>query len=141
MGFFALRDIETDDIGELILENGDLKLASNRRTAIQLFDFIVKTNHGEYTPAPLVCGNLAEFIGSPNIRRTHNLMRLNAFEGLRLQGVFTTSDVQLEIEPIDASIAGMVARLRLQFDTDGATIVLAYQYPYPDGAITALEFS
>jgi hypothetical protein len=140
MAFFLLRDIETDDAGEIQVQNGDLKLAAPRRTAIQLFHFLMLTNHGEYAPDPLVCANLAEFIGAPNIRRTHTLMRLNAMEGVRLQGVFLPQDIRLEIEPIDVDAAGLVAKLALEFDGPGDPIVLAYQYPYPDGEITALEY-
>ena len=140
MAFFLIQDIETDDAGEIQVQGGDLKLATPRRTAIQMFNWLMLTNHAEYAPDPLVCANLGEFIGSPNIRRTHNLMRQNAFEGIRLQGVFFPSDIQLEIEPIAADAAGVVAKLSLEFDTEGDPIVLAYNYPYPDGTITVLEY-
>lgn len=140
MAFFLLNDLETDDAGELQIQNGDLKLASTRRTAIQMFNFLVLTNHAEYAPDPLVAGNLAEFLGAPNIRRTHNLMRQNLMEAVRRQEVFSAQDVQIEIEPIEVDAAGLVAKLTLDFETPGDPIVLAYSYPYPDGAITALEF-
>jgi len=140
MGFFLIQDIETDDAGELQVSNGDLKLATRRRTAIQLFNWVMLTNHAEYAPDPLVCANLAEFIGAPNIRRTHQLMRQNAMEGLRLQRIFFPTDVQIEIEPIDSNAAGVVAKLHLEFDEVGDSIVLAYNYPYPDGEITVLEY-
>jgi hypothetical protein len=140
MGFFLIQDIETDDAGEIQVANGDLKLASRRRTAIQMFNWLMLTNHAEYAPDPLVCANLGEFIGAPNIRRTHNLMRQNAMEGIRLQQVFFPHDIQLEIEPIDSDAAGVVAKLNLSFDEASDPIVLAYQFPYPDGEITALEY-
>lgn len=140
MAFFLIQDIETDDAGEIQVQNGDLKLATPRRTAIQMFNWLLLTNHAEYAPSPLICANLGEFIGAPNIRRTHNLMRQNAFEGIRLQGVFAPSDIQLMIEPIADDTAGVIAKLSMEFEGVGDPIVLAYQYPYPDGTITALEY-
>lgn len=141
MALFTLVDIETDDAGEIQVENGDLKLASPRRVAIQMLDFLLKSNFGEYTPEPIVCANFAEFMGDPNLPRTHNLMRQNAFEALRQQKVFQPGDVDLRIEAIDTDKAAVFARMLLQFSEEGDSIVLAYKFPFPDAAIEAVDLS
>jgi len=141
MSVFLLQDIETDDAGDVQVQNGDLKLATPRRTAIQMLDWLLKTDLAGYDGAPLVAANFGEFLGAPNISRTHNLMKKNAYEGLKQQGVFPPGDVVIHIEPVDVDTAAVFAQCYSQFAFEGEPITLAYEFPYPDGTITAVDLS
>ncbi len=141
-----MHDIETDDAGEVQPENGDFKMASSRRTAVQLLDFLLKTDLGGYAPQPMAGANFGEFIGAHNIARTHNLMTQNAYEAMRFQGVFTQADVFLRIEPIGIYEAAVLAQMSLGFvlsedEDDNEGILLAYRFQYPDGAIELVDLA
>jgi hypothetical protein len=147
MAIFAAVDIETDDAGEIQVENGSIAVASTKRSHIQLLDFTLKTNYSEYTPAPLVAANFEEFIGDPNVSRTHNLMLQNFYEALRLQGIFTPADVAIRIVPIDLSEVAVLVRLSGEFseanqdDVTSGWQTLAYRYPFPDGTLEQIDLS
>ena len=137
---FLELDVETDDEGEILVEQGDLKLADSERTAIQSANFIVLTDFGDYTPEPAIAANLGEFIGHPNSARTHNLMLQNIHEAFRLQNLFLARAIKVVVSPIAVDEAGVVLKLLADFgqtaeeDSYGSP-VLAFKFPYPNGQI------
>jgi len=137
---FLELDVETDDEGEILVEQGDLKVADSQRTAIQSANFIVLTDFGDYTPEPGIAANLGEFVGYPNSARTHNLMLQNIHEAFRLQNLFLARAIRVLVSPIAEDEAGVVLKLLADFgeaDEQGeyGSPVLAFKYPYPDGQI------
>jgi hypothetical protein len=144
MGLLYHEDIETDDEGEVVIERGDFKLAHSERTAMQLANFILLTDYGDYTPDPTVGANLVEFMGHPNIRRTHILMLKNMREALRYQGYFDEANLMMGVEPIDINEAGIFVHIIGDFGLEDEDIstskpILGFRFPFPSGELVKAD--
>lgn len=135
-----VRDIETDDEGEFVIERGDFKVAGTERTALQLVNWVVLTDFADYTPAPSFGANIVEFIGYPNTTRTHRLMRQSIRDAFRTQGNFSMADLRVAVEPSDVTEAAVIVHVLGEFalDTDEESIgpvLLAFRFPFPSGQL------
>lgn len=140
MAVHYVRDIETDDEGEIVIERGELKTATTERTAMQLVNWVVLTDFADYTPSPAFGANIVEFIGYPNTIRTHRLMRQSIRDAFRVQGNFTMGDLRVAVEPSDIDEAAIIVHLLGEFtlDTDEESIgpvLLAFRFPFPNGQL------
>lgn len=142
---FVSRDIETDDEGEILVSGGDLKLAGTERTAIQLVNFVVLTDWGDYTPVPRAGADLGSFIGQNNIRRTHLLMRQGLRQAFQRQKAFELPALNIEVHEIGDDTAGVLVQIRAAFD--GVPVderaygspVLGYKFPFPTAQIERID--
>jgi len=144
MAVHFVRDIETDDEGEIVIERGDFKLATTERTALQLTNWVVLTELADYTPFPNFGANLGEYVGYPNNSRTHRLMRQSIKEGIRIQGQYGDKDVRIAVEPIAEEEAGVLVEVLGDFylEPDEITmgkVLLAFRYPYPNGQLVKAD--
>ena len=138
------RDIETDDEGEILIERGDFKLATTERSAMQLANWVSLTDFGDYTPLPGFGANLSEYMGYPNIARTHRLMRQSIREAFRIQGQYLISDVRIAVEPIHHDEAGVFLQVLGDFfltpeETTMGNVMLAFRYPFPNGKLVKAD--
>lgn len=100
MSYYSDVDIETDDGGEIILENGDLKLATARRSHIQAVNWSVLTNREETIHVDAVA-SLLQYHGAHNNARNRGAMELAIRQALMAQRVVAGSDVKARVVSID----------------------------------------
>jgi hypothetical protein len=141
MATYFFRDVETDDEGEIQIQNGDFEIATTERTAIQLANWVMLTEFADYLPLPTFGANLGEYLGYPNVARTRLLMRQSARNAFIEQQYFDPTDIRLVVEPIDVNEAGVLLQLLGEFELEPdeetlGQIILAFRYPFPEGALT-----
>jgi len=138
MGYYSVRDIETDDAGEIQVENGDLKLASVKRSHVQALHWLILTNRGEYLWGDSVA-NLGAYIGSLNVPRTHRAMEMSVIDALTNQGAFFRGDVRIRVVPIDYYEVLVTARMFGDYELqpgeeeEDEDQILGYRYPFGTG--------
>jgi hypothetical protein len=143
--FFTNRDVETDDEGEILVENGDFKLANTERTAIQLVNFVVLTDWGDYTPSPRTGANLAEYIGQHNINRTHLLMMENLRHAFNRQRALETYALEVQVHEIGDDEAGVMIQIKAVFDDldederSYGSPILGYKFPFYSAQIERID--
>lgn len=137
-------DIEATDNGDLVLQDGDFKMATSARSIMQAATFIILTDYGEYMPAPLAAGNLGSFIGQLNNKSTHIKMRSSVQLGLDFQDLIDTSDVAISIVPVSIDTAMVMLKMPLVFvekdENDILTepLILGFIFPYESGTVEQL---
>ena len=135
MGAYIARDIETDDGGELQFQNGDLKVASVKRSALQALNWLVASNRGDTLQGDAVA-DLGSWFGRLNIPRNHRAMEDQMRRAALVQGIFSPGDVQFAVVPVDLNDAAVTARLFGTFVEpdpslqDDGYAVLGYVFPF-----------
>lgn len=144
MGVYITRDIQTDDGGELQFENGDLKVASVKRSALQALNWVIASNRGDTLHGDAV-GDLGSWFGRLNIPRNHRAMEDQVRRALLVQGLFTPGDVRVVIVPVDINDAAVTARLFGTFVEPSADLeedgyaVLGYVFPFGTAQLRRVE--
>jgi len=144
MATHFVRDIETDDEGEVLIERGDFKIAGTERTAMQLVNWVLLTDFADYTPYPSFGANLVEYLGYPNTSRTHRLMRQSIRDGFRVQGHFGLGEFRLGVEPSDVEEAVVIVHILGDFflepdEESIAPVLLAFRFPFPSGQLVKAD--
>lgn len=146
MGYYTLRDVEVDDGGELQVENGDLKLASTKRSHAQAIHWVILTNRGEYMWGDSVA-NLGAFIGNLNLPRTHRAMEGSTLRALANQSLFFKGDVRIKVVPIDFNEVLITARMFGDYEledgegSEDEDQLLGYRYPFGTGLPVKVDAS
>jgi len=136
MGLYTQSDLETYDGGEIMFEDGDVKLASVKRSHVQALNWLIASNRGDTINGDSLA-DLGAFFGDLNIPRTHRNMEANIRRALFFQRMFIGGDVTTKIIPIDENEVVVTVRLRGEFaersadDLEiGYDTVLAYRFPF-----------
>lgn len=144
MALYIDRDIGIDFSGELQLDpKGDIKLANSLETYKSVSNFILRTDFGDYAPAPQVGSNLGSYMGKRNVREVHERMEYSIIKSLA-GNIFNDTDVSVDVVPIDPYEALCIINLAGEFVIDGIiTHVendrIAYSFPFiPEGQLTPL---
>lgn len=99
---FMERDLEVDDEGDLVVaSNGDLSLATERRTLVQDLTFRLKTDALDYAPAPFIGADLSSLLGEPNTARTADLAKEKAHIALTQDGRVPVGVLHVDAVPLD----------------------------------------
>jgi len=144
MGAYLTRDIETDDGGELQFENGDLKVASVKRSALQVLNWVIASNRGDTIHGDAV-GDLGAWFGRLNIPRNHRAMEEQIRRALLVQGYFSPGDVRVGVVPVGLNEAAVTARLFGNFLEPSADLeeegyaVLGYVFPFGTAQLRRVE--
>lgn len=120
MGTYLGHDIETDDGGEIQLENGDLKIASTKRSFLQSLNWIVMTNRSESYSQDAVA-NLGSYLGALNIPSTHRGIEAHVRQAVIFQGLFDPNDLFVKVIPVTIDSVSMTIRMAGEYieDRDG----------------------
>jgi len=135
-------DVESEDNGDLVLENGDFKTATASRSVMQALSFVMLTDYGEYTPQPLTGANLGSFIGKNNTPSTRSKMRSSIKFGLSEQGAVSPDQILLNVVPVDVDKALAILKLGAIFvekevaDVLTESLVAGFAIPYLSGTVT-----
>lgn len=135
------KDIEITDDGDLILKNGDLKMATVAQSTAQAINFVVMTDYAEYTPAPLAAGNLGAYIGGIHNSSTRSRMISSLRLGFNTQQLLTPGELSLNIVPLSADDALVTVKLvSIYVEDDEADLlteplIFGYLFPYSSGII------
>jgi len=146
MSLYVLQDLETTDDGDLVISNGDLKIASPLRTVAQAIDQVILTNKGDLFTEPSFGANLDEFYGKPNIDANHKLMEQSIYQAINEQGLISPGDIEIDIVPIDTDEAALLVEMKgnflnlpatgeVTFNSDFDGLVRGYKYPFTSGRI------
>lgn len=141
------KDIETDDSGELILENGDLKMATCSRSLTQSTLFVTMTDVGDYGPVPEFGGNLGSFIGKLSGTQTWQDMEKSLRGGLHNQAILSADSYQITVVPVDTDVAFVMLKLQLVTQEDLAanrepeSITYGFKFPFMTGDLEAVPSS
>ena len=139
------RDIETNDDGELVLENGDLKMATVHRSIAQSTLFVSMTDIGGYVPEPEFGGNMGTFIGKVSNTSTWADMERSLRGGIIQQAILTGDTYQITVVPVDTDVA--LVMLKLQINTDEAlasddqpqSITYGFKFPFMTGDLEVIS--
>lgn len=135
MALYLFRDIEVDDGGELQFENGDLKVASVKRSHLQLLHWVIASNRGDAIVSDAVA-DLGAWFGRLNIPRNHRAMEEQVRRALFVQGYFVPGDVRVSVVPISETDAAVTAHLFGSFQEpstdleDEGYASLGYVFPF-----------
>jgi hypothetical protein len=141
MALYALQDILTDDAGELQFDNGDLLIASVKRSHLQALNWLVMSNRPEST-VPDAMANILAYQGSLNIPRTHRAIEASIRRAVIFQGLFDSGDLDVRMTPVSLEDAALTVRMRGQYveeqeefrqDQTSTFQTLAYLYPFDNG--------
>ena len=139
------RDIETDDQGELILDNGDLKMASAHRSISQSTLFVSLTDVGGYMPDPEFGGNLGTFIGKLSNTATWADMERSLRGGIIQQAILTGDTYQITVVPVDTDVALVMLKLQistaeeLSSDAEPQSITYGFKFPFMTGDLEVIS--
>lgn len=140
MGMYFQQDIEVDDGGELQFDNGDLKIASVKRTHLQALHWAIACNRDD-SLVPDATANLGIWFGSLNIARNHRAMEDQIKRAIAIQEVFFVSDVAIRVVPVSETEAAVTAHLLGIFDEPSAELEdvgyanLGYVFPFSTGVL------
>lgn len=146
MALYLETDVETDDGGEIQLENGDLKVATATRSHLQALNWLVMTDAGE-GPGDGPAGNLGSFFGSMNVPRTHRAMEASLRQAVIDQRLFLPNDVSFRLTKVEPSVAFLRVTFLGEFfinedegeTWDGNYQVLSYTFPFMTAEIVKIE--
>ncbi len=136
MALYIFTDIETDDAGEIQTENGDLKIASTRRSHLQALNWLVLTNKGDVVDGDPVA-DLGVLQGRLNIAPTHRLGEHQIRRAVIYQELFDPGDLEVKMVPVDSDAAAITIRVNgfySEKDPDDAEAtthqILAFYFPF-----------
>ena len=145
MAIYLTNDIECHDGGELMFENGDLKIATAKRSFMQSLNWLVASNRGDTFDGDSVA-DLGSFFGNLNIPRTHRNMEANIRRALHFQKAFAPGDVKVKVLPVDLNEVVVTARIFGQFIEETADetnanydLILAYVFPFGTGKLVKVD--
>ncbi len=142
---YADRDVETDDQGELILENGDLKMATAHRSVSQSTLFMAMTDVGGYIPDVEFGGNLGTFIGKISNTSTWLDMERSLRGGIVQQAILTGDTYQITVVPVDTDVALVMLKLQistaeeLSSDAEPKTVTYGFKFPFMTGDLEVIS--
>lgn len=145
MGLYHGRDIETDDAGEIQIENGDLKLGRTRRSYLQALHWLVLSNTGDVN-SPETVANLGQYIGSINNALTHRSMEQSVRFAVINQQTFARDDLSIKVVPVDYNTAALTVRMGGHYlldedeGVDEGLQTLAYTIPFSTALPVKVEF-
>lgn len=138
-------DIETNDDGELVLDNGDLKMASVHRSISQSTLFVSLTDIGGYVPDPEFGGNLGSFIGKLSNTATWADMERSLRGGIVQQAILTGDTYQITVAPVDTDVAFVMLKLNitteeaLASDGEPKSVTYGFKYPFMTGDLEVIS--
>lgn len=147
MALYLGHDIETDDGGDVLFENGDLKLASVKRSHLQALNFVVLSNRTDLLEAD-AAANLSVFNGSQNLPRTHRLIEEYVRRAVDNQRLFQVGDLRVRVVPVEPDAVALTVRMSGTYiedrdvDREDPALgyeVLAYLYPFGTGLPERIE--
>jgi hypothetical protein len=115
MALYPLVDLLTDDAGEIQFENGDLTLASVKRSYLQALNWLIMTNRRETITDPDAVANIGSFQGFLNNTRTHRNIEASIRRAVIFQGLFDPSDLDVRMTPVSLEDAALTVRMRGQY--------------------------
>jgi hypothetical protein len=141
---FSDRDIDTTPNGDLIVAHGDLAISTASNSLLRAVNFCLLTMHSDYKPERDFGASPDAFIGKPNDGRTRNYMRMHMSHELRQQGILTSTNYMLMVEPIGAHEIAVVIRidediLETLDDTEITEHIIAYKYDFNNGTLEKVE--
>lgn len=135
MGIYFAQDVQVDDGGELQFENGDLKLASVKRSHLQALHWLIASNRNDCIYGDATA-NLGAWFGRLNINTNHRAMEEQITRAIIAQRIFTPGDVRVAVIPvaendvaITAHLFGSFQELDPRLEDDGYA-TLAYLFPF-----------
>lgn len=141
---YASHDIETNDDGELVLENGDLSMATTYRSIVQSVLFMAMTDAGGYNPDPQFGSNLGTFFGKLSNTVTWSDMERSLRGGIIQQGVLAGNSYQINVVPVDTETALVMLKLQiatvedLESDQEPVSITYGFKFPFLTGELEVL---
>lgn len=142
---FQGMDIETSDNGELVIENGKLKIATVYRSIIQSTLFMVMTDISGYVPNPEFGSNLGSFIGQISNTATWADMERSLRGGIIQQAVLTGDMYQINVVPIDAETAFVMLKMQIETkeltdsDNEPKSVTYGFKYPFMTGELEVIS--
>lgn len=136
-------DIEVDDDGDLVLDsNGDLKLASAQRTALQDIIMRVRTGLNDLSIHPLFGADIVNLVGEPNTPETAEKIKARVYKSLVRDGRFGSSTVRVDVVPVGRSevvvLIGVTDSIS-DVDADTTAVTLSFLLNYDAGDMTILR--
>jgi len=144
MAVYIARDVETDDGGEIQFQNGDLKIASVKRSHLQVLHWLIASNRGDTIHGDAV-GDIGAWFGRLNIARNHRAIEEQIRRALLVQGAFSPGDVRVLVVPVSENDAAVTARLFGTFVEaeagleDEGYAVLGYVFPFGTAQLRRVE--
>lgn len=137
---YVQRDIEVDDGGEIQFENGDLKVASVKRSHIQALHWLVASNRGDVFDGDTVA-DIGAWFGRLNIERNHRAMEEGCRRAVFEQKLFGPGDVLFAVVPVGPTAAAVTARMFGTFieptglEDDALPTFLGYVFTFGTGQL------
>ncbi len=142
---YMQRDIETNDDGELVLDKGDLKLATAYRSIAQSTLFMAMTDIGGYVPDPEFGANLGTFFGKLSNPTTWADMERSVRGGIIQQAILTGDTYQITVVPVDTETALVMLRLQivtdeeLESDDEPQSVTYGFKFPFMTGELEVIS--
>lgn len=142
---FRDMDIETTDNGELVIENGKLKMATAYRSVTQSTLFMAMTDISGYVPDPEFGANLGSFIGKISNTATWADMERSLRGGIIQQAVLAGDMYRINVVPIDAESALVMLKLQIETkessdsDNEPKSITYGFKYPFMTGELEVIS--
>ena len=118
------RDIKFSEEGDIVLEDGDFKLATPKETATQDITNRVKTNDPNWFRYPDIAANLEDMFGKDNTFETAQEAVNKVEKSLTKDGRFSSGDLNIDIVPTDKDKLELFIFIKL-----GSTEELVARYP------------
>ncbi|TXH13798.1 MAG: hypothetical protein E6R03_10675 [Hyphomicrobiaceae bacterium] len=138
MAYYVGHDIETDDAGEVQFENGDIKLASTKRTFLQGLNWMIMSSRTE-SSVPDAMAHLVVYKGRLNIANVHRSIETSIRQAALYQNLFDPNDLDVRVVPIATDAASLTVKLKGVFledrleDQDDPIVsyqTLGYVFPF-----------
>lgn len=141
---FNTRDIECNDDGELVLDNGDLSLATSYRSIAQSTLFMSMTDLGGYVPDTEFGGNIGTFFGKLSNSATWADMERSLRGGIIQQGILGGDSYRINVVPVDTETALVMLKLQITTDEDlesddvPQSITYGFKFPFLTGDLEVI---
>ena len=118
-----MADWKTTTDGDLVIEGGDLVLATESEALDKKIEFLLRTGLFEYSPAPDIGAGLDLFRGNPNDANTAGAIERAAVRALLSDGTIPPDSVTIRAE-VDLYVfvvprfTGIVDPIRKTFSID-----------------------
>lgn len=133
-----MSDWKTDDDGDLVLERGDIAIATEPESVKQDIIFRLKTGQFDYAPDPEVAAGLDRFIGLPNTAETGSLVRQAVVRALTRNSAILENSLAVEVIPLSLHTIGIYVFASPQFSGIFDPINLAFTMDLTQGDITPI---
>ena len=133
-----MSDWKTDDDGDIVLEKGDIAIATEPESVKQDILFRLKTGQFDYAPEPEVAAGLDRFIGLPNTSETGSLVRQAVVRALTRNGSILENSLVVEVIPLSLHTLGIYVFATPEFSGIFDPINLAFTMDLTQGNITPI---